>query len=63
MAGPSTDTGLSISFELFPPKTEVGLRKLERSVDLMAHAAPEYFSVTYGAGGTTREGTPKSSTW
>jgi methylenetetrahydrofolate reductase (NADPH) len=59
MAGPGQDTDISISFELFPPKTADGMTKLERSVDRMADAAPEYFSVTYGAGGTTREGTPK----
>lgn len=59
MAAPGPDTDISVSFELFPPKTAEGLGKLERSVDRMADAAPAYFSVTYGAGGTTRDRTPR----
>jgi len=47
----------SISFELFPPKGEDGLPKLDRTVDRLAAVNPEYFSVTYGAGGSTQDRT------
>jgi len=47
----------SVSFELFPPKTAKGVEALERTVDRLAEARPGYFSVTYGAGGSTRERT------
>ncbi len=45
------------SFELFPPKTPEGMTKLAASIDLMKAVGPAYFSVTYGAGGSTREST------
>jgi methylenetetrahydrofolate reductase (NADPH) len=49
--------GLSVSFEFFPPKTPEGAEKL-RTVrqQLYAHK-PEFCSVTYGAGGSTQQGT------
>jgi methylenetetrahydrofolate reductase (NADPH) len=49
--------GLPISFEFFPPKTPEGAEKL-RAVrqQLYAHK-PEFCSVTYGAGGSTQQGT------
>jgi methylenetetrahydrofolate reductase (NADPH) len=47
----------SFSFELFPPKTPEGMTKLAASIDRMNAVGPEYFSVTYGAGGSTREST------
>ncbi len=43
-----------ISFELFPPKTPEGLQKLHHTVDDLMAVTPDYFSVTYGAGGSTR---------
>ncbi len=43
-----------ISFELFPPKTPEGLNKLHQTVDELMTVSPDYFSVTYGAGGSTR---------
>lgn len=46
-----------ISFELFPPRTERGRANLVRSAAALAEFAPAFYSVTYGAGGTTREGT------
>ena len=46
--------GIRVSFELFPPKTPEGLLRLDREVDRLAALGPEYFSVTYGAGGTTQ---------
>lgn len=46
-----------ISFEFFPPNTPVGSEKLQTVVAELAAVAPEFFSVTYGAGGATREKT------
>jgi len=45
------------SFELFPPKTQDGMDKLAGSIQQLNAVAPRYFSVTYGAGGSTRERT------
>ncbi|MFQ5738432.1 MAG: methylenetetrahydrofolate reductase [NAD(P)H] [Acidobacteriota bacterium] len=46
-----------ISFELFPPKTERGLRQLERRLPKLIALHPAFISVTYGALGSTRERT------
>lgn len=46
-----------ISFEFFPPNTPAGSEKLKTVVQELAALAPEFFSVTYGAGGATREKT------
>lgn len=45
------------SFEFFPPKTEVGEQKLAEVHSQLALLKPDFFSVTYGAGGSTRDGT------
>jgi methylenetetrahydrofolate reductase (NADPH) len=45
------------SFEFFPPKTAEGIEKLRATRRQLAQLGPTFFSVTYGAGGTTREGT------
>lgn len=45
------------SFEFFPPKTDEGWRKLQIERDVLARRKPDFFSVTYGAGGSTRERT------
>jgi methylenetetrahydrofolate reductase (NADPH) len=45
------------SFEFYPPKTPEGLERLRGTVQQLAQLHPAFFSVTYGAGGTTREGT------
>jgi methylenetetrahydrofolate reductase (NADPH) len=47
-----------ISFEFFPPKTEEGDRNLlEKTIPALLKAGPDFCSVTYGAGGSTREKT------
>jgi methylenetetrahydrofolate reductase (NADPH) len=46
-----------ISFEFFPPNTPVGDEKLKDVVQQLGACSPEFFSVTYGAGGSTREKT------
>ena len=46
-----------ISFEFFPPNTPAGDEKLKDVVQQLGALAPEFFSVTYGAGGSTREKT------
>lgn len=46
-----------LSFEFFPPKTQPGAEKLSQTRAALAQFAPEYFSVTYGAGGSTRNNT------
>jgi len=56
-SGPDTD--ISVSFELFPPKKDSAHAALRDAVDQMTGVGPEYFSVTYGAGGTTRDRTRK----
>lgn len=50
-------TPLSFSFELFPPRTPEGVAKLPQVVGRLAAVKPNYFSVTYGAGGSTQDGT------
>ena len=48
---------IPISFEFFPPNTPVGDDKLKAVVAELAAVRPEFFSVTYGAGGATRDKT------
>ena len=45
------------SFEFFPPKTPEGKAKLRAAWQELAKLKPRFFSCTYGAGGSTREGT------
>lgn len=49
--------GLTVSFELFPPKTEKAEANMFAAVAELSQLSPDFFSVTYGAGGSTREGT------
>jgi methylenetetrahydrofolate reductase (NADPH) len=46
-----------LSFEFFPPKTEEGAAKLRIARRALYELKPEFCSVTYGAGGSTHEGT------
>jgi methylenetetrahydrofolate reductase (NADPH) len=47
----------TISFEIFPPKTDIGLKNLYGEFELLMRYTPSFVSVTYGAGGSTREKT------
>ncbi len=46
----------SVSFELFPARTEKAAAGLETAIDELAALHPEFVAVTFGAGGSTREG-------
>lgn len=47
----------SFSFEFFPPKTAEGIANLRQARTELAKFSPEFFSVTFGAGGSTRDRT------
>jgi methylenetetrahydrofolate reductase (NADPH) len=47
----------TFSFEFFPPKTEKGVENLRHTREELGKLNPKYFSVTFGAGGSTQEGT------
>ena len=47
----------TISFEFFPPRTDEGVQKLKDTVTNLNVFNPEFYSVTFGAGGSTREKT------
>ena len=48
---------IAVSFEFFPPKSEAMAETLWRSIETLAPLHPRFVSVTYGAGGSTRERT------
>ncbi|WP_374517079.1 methylenetetrahydrofolate reductase [NAD(P)H] [Undibacterium squillarum] len=50
-------TSPNFSIEFFPPKTPEGAEKLRVTRAKLAQLKPQYFSVTFGAGGTTQQGT------
>ncbi len=47
----------AISFEFFPPKTDAGVTNLFRTIHTLKTLGPSFVSVTYGAGGSTRDAT------
>jgi methylenetetrahydrofolate reductase (NADPH) len=51
------------SFEFFPPKTDEGQRTLEGTLQVLRDDAPDFVSMTYGAGGTTRNSTVELTRW
>ncbi|MBV8471305.1 MAG: methylenetetrahydrofolate reductase [NAD(P)H] [Burkholderiaceae bacterium] len=53
----TSSSALPVSFEFFPPNTPAGTEKLKGVVQELSVLNPHYFSVTYGAGGSTREKT------
>ena len=53
----ANDSALQVSFEFFPPKTEAMEQTLWKSIERLAPLGPSFVSVTYGAGGSTRERT------
>ncbi|MBI3445901.1 MAG: methylenetetrahydrofolate reductase [Magnetospirillum sp.] len=53
----ATRRPVSVSFEFFPPKTEKMQQSLWECIQRLAPLSPQFVSVTYGAGGTTRERT------
>jgi methylenetetrahydrofolate reductase (NADPH) len=48
---------IEISFEFFPPKTQEGAEKLRATRTQLAQLKPKFVSVTFGAGGSTQQGT------
>ena len=49
----------AVSFEFYPPKTEQGFTNLFNTIGELKILKPAYVSVTYGAGGSTRDNTHK----
>lgn len=52
----SASHGPTLSFELFPAKSEKAAESLDSTIDTLAALKPDFVSVTFGAGGSTREG-------
>jgi len=55
--------GTTYSFEFFPPKNEAGWLSLGRTIAELDHLGPDFVSVTYGAGGSTRSSTADLVSW
>ena len=50
---------VTLSFEVFPPKTDAGFEAVEKAASEIAALSPDFMSVTYGAGGGTSKNTAK----
>src|SRR5205807_3572612 len=55
--------GPVFSFEFFPPKTDEGWRNLRLALESLVDLGPDFASVTYGAGGSTRDRTVEVTKW
>ena len=55
-------SSLRLSFEFFPPRSTDGQHGLDRVATRLAELKPDFYSCTYGAGGSTREGTKATVT-
>jgi methylenetetrahydrofolate reductase (NADPH) len=53
----------TFSFEFFPPKSDIGERNLREALEALVPMRPDFASVTYGAGGSTRDRTLEIVTW
>ena len=51
-----------LSFEFFPPRTPEGIETLFETVEALKQLEPSFVSITYGAGGATRDGTVEIAT-
>src|SRR6266513_4986307 len=58
----STDEPV-FSFEFFPPKTDDGEQNLRAALEALRPLEPDFASVTYGAGGSTRDRTVEITRW
>ena len=56
----SDDANINVSFEFFPPNSDKQNDVLWSSIERLAPLSPSFVSVTYGAGGSTRERTHKT---
>lgn len=57
---PELGKGIRVSFEFFPPKNDEMEERLWQSIDRLHTLNPDFVSVTYGAGGTTKEPTGRT---